>query len=646
MAEAYGARLAVVEMPPGPPVLQSVVAEVYGPDDPTRRQVAHDMTGFFANSESLTDVDNYMQETHTYWRFEVDTEKAVRRGISVDTINRNLAMAMGGYILGDVKEESVLESTRIVIQVPLALRSDVAHLLNLPIPTGTGEIVPLAELGRFVRTQEDPIIYHKDLRPVEYVVAESTGRLGAPIYGMFQVEDQLKTYTTPDGITLSGSYIGPPPNDGRSGFEWSGEWTVTYETFRDMGLAFGAALVLIYILVVWEFGNFRIPALIMAPIPLTLLGILPAHALMQAEFTATSMIGWIALAGIIVRNSILLVDFSIHEICRGTPVREAVILACKTRTRPIMITALALVAGSSVIITDPIFQGMAISLAAGVLVSTLLTLVVIPLGCVSASHSLTVVAHKYGSASAVTPPASLAPAPQAAVARRSASSFALAAWGKFIDVIVFVYYVLRAVAIMATMAGKTLYGGIAAVIHRRRKTTPVAPPEPAADANTAPPEPVPGGNPAPDTAAPPPPPTSRSAEPEPATPQASPPTSEETAVATRQEAAGETASKRPASARKVVPAKKTRSRTAPSGGRAAQAVAKVAAPGNPKPRRASKATTARAPRKGTAAVASTAQRKPQGKETIPKRGGEPAAPKTTARKRRGIRIKSDFGAEG
>ena len=194
-----------------------------------------------------------------------------------------------------------------------------------------------------------------------------------------------------------GYWLGPPPSDRASSWEWAGEWTVTFETFRDMGAAFMVALVLIYILVVWEFGNFRIPLVIMAPIPLTLLGIIPAHFLMfhlglGGEFTATSMIGWIALAGIIVRNSILLVDFALHEIQKGVPVAEAMIRSCKTRTRPILITALALVAGSSVIFTDPIFQGMAISLASGVLVSTILTLVVIPLGCVAASRDMCEVA--------------------------------------------------------------------------------------------------------------------------------------------------------------------------------------------------------------------------------------------------------------
>ena len=392
IAEETQAKFAVVEMPPGPPVLQSVVAEIHGPTPEIRREVARDVTEMFAQSESLTDVDNYLRDRYDYWRFHVDTEKAVRRGVSVDTINRNLAMALGGQVLGDVKQRAVLEPTNIVIQVPLSSRSEVTTLGDLPIPSSEGQVVPLGELGRFEKVVEEDIIYHKDLRPVEYVVADVHGKLAAPVYGMMQVQDMLKDYTAPDGVQVATEWIGPPKSDAKSALEWTGEWTVTYETFRDMGAAFMAALVLIYVLVVWEFGNFRIPALIMAPIPLTLLGIIPAHGLMGAEFTATSMIGWIALAGIIVRNSILLVDFSIHEVQHGTPVKEAVIRACKTRTRPIMITALALVCGSSVILTDPIFQGMAISLASGVMVSTILTLVVIPLGCIKAADSLREVA--------------------------------------------------------------------------------------------------------------------------------------------------------------------------------------------------------------------------------------------------------------
>ncbi|MBT8429517.1 MAG: efflux RND transporter permease subunit, partial [Gammaproteobacteria bacterium] len=402
LVEGSGARFSVVEMPPGPPVLQSVVAEVHGPDPETRRQVARDLTEIFGQTESLRDVDNYMREPYDYWHFEVDQEKAQRRGISVEGINRELQMALGGYVLGDVKQRAGHEPINIVIQVPLAERSQVNRLGDILVQSpDTGTTVPLRELGRFERRTESDIIYHKDLRPVEYVVADVGGHLAAPIYGMLQVEAKLKELgcETPDEVYLCDEiyYTGPPPDDRKSAIEWAGEWTVTYETFRDMGIAFGAALVLIYILVVWEFGNFRIPALIMAPIPLTLLGIIPAHMMFfqfgwGGEFTATSMIGWIALAGIIVRNSILLVDFSVHRIQEGDSVVDAVITACKTRTRPILITALALVAGSSVIFFDPIFQGMAISLASGVLVSTILTLVVIPLGCVAAADSLCAVA--------------------------------------------------------------------------------------------------------------------------------------------------------------------------------------------------------------------------------------------------------------
>ncbi|MEK7990430.1 MAG: efflux RND transporter permease subunit, partial [Thiotrichaceae bacterium] len=398
------AKFTIVEMPPGPPVLQAVVAEVYGPDDVTRRKVANQLTDFFEQSEIIDDVDNYMAEAYSIWKFEVETEKAVRKGIAVDTINQNLMMALGGFKLGDIKQGFGLEPTYIVIQVPLSVRAQLSHLYDLPIPNNKGQVVSLAELGRFVAAPQDPILYQKDLRPVEYVVGDSVGKylgnneynLGAPIYGMLEVEAMLKDYQTPDEVNLAESdcwyalgfiplcqrYLGPPTS-ARSGLEWAGEWTVTYQTFRDMGIAFAVALVLIYILVVWLFGNFTVPLVIMAPIPLTLLGIVPGHMLLDASFTATSMIGWIALAGIIVRNSILLVDYSISELRNGVPLEDAVINACKTRTRPIIITAWALVGGGMVILYDPIFQGMAISLLFGVMVSTVLTLIVIPLGCIS-----------------------------------------------------------------------------------------------------------------------------------------------------------------------------------------------------------------------------------------------------------------------
>ncbi|MBK5940479.1 efflux RND transporter permease subunit [Halochromatium roseum] len=387
LAERLGARIAVVEMPPGPPVLQTVVAEIYGPTSAVRRQVAQDMTAMFEQAEGVVDVDNYLIRPYDAWRFEVDTEKAVRRGISVDTINRNLAMALGTTKVGDVKRGTVQEPTYIVIQVPLSYRSEITSLGSLPIGGPDGGMVPLAELGRFVRQPEDQTIYHKDLRPMEYVVGEMEGRLGAPIYGMFAVEDLLEGYDPPGpGESMSGmpdGLIGPPTTDAVADFEWSGEWTVTYETFRDMGIAFMAALLLIYGLIVWEFRDFAIAGLIMSPIPLTLIGIIPGHLLMGAEFTATSMIGMIALGGIIVRQSILIVEFVKIEVARGKPVHEAAVDGAEIRMRPILITSLTLMAGAWAIIDDPIFQGMAVSLLFGAGVATLMAVIVIPLGCIS-----------------------------------------------------------------------------------------------------------------------------------------------------------------------------------------------------------------------------------------------------------------------
>jgi Cation/multidrug efflux pump len=392
LAQAEGVAITVVEMPPGPPVLQTVVAEIHGPDAQTRRQVAREITQVFRESERIADVDNLMRSSAMEtWRFEIDREKASRQGISVKTINQHLAMVMGEFKVTTIFQSLISEPTHVVLTIPIEKRSNLHRLGDLPIMTMDQRTIPLSELGKFVKVKRDPIIFHKDLRNVEFVVGDAVGRLGAPIYAMLDVERILeeKGYVTPDGVELrSGEYTGAPKNDKQSAFEWTGEWTVTYETFRDMGMAFAVALVAIYMLVVWAFGNFTIPAIIMSPIPLTLLGIVPGHWLLGAEFTATSMIGWIALAGIIVRNSILMVDFTTNAFRGGMSLMDAVILSAKSRTRPILITAFALILGSMVILFDPIFQGMAVSLLFGVFVSTLLTLVVIPLGCISAGEKV------------------------------------------------------------------------------------------------------------------------------------------------------------------------------------------------------------------------------------------------------------------
>ncbi|MDH5472953.1 MAG: efflux RND transporter permease subunit [Gammaproteobacteria bacterium] len=479
IAQEAGAIIQIIEMPPGPPVLQTVVTEIYGPDADTRRQVARDMTEIFKDAAGVVDVDNYMATPHELWRFEVDTEKAVRRGISVDTINRNLSMVMGDYKLGDVKKGVVLEPTYIVIQAPMGSRSQINRLGNLPITGVNGESVPLAELGRFIKETEDHIVYHKDLRAVEYVTGEMEGRLGAPIYGMFAIEDILENYVTPDGVTMTGmpmGLIGPPADSFKSGFEWTGEWTVTYETFRDMGGAFMAAMLLIYGLIVWEFKNFVLGGLIMAPIPLTLIGIIPGHWVANAEFTATSMIGFIALAGIVVRNSILLVEFVKHEVAAGIDIREAVISAGKTRMRPILITALTLMAGSFMILNDLIFKGMAVSLLFGAGVATVLTLVVIPLGCISASKQFYLLAGIEQPEKAEQPVASTYQLP-----------LWLRIWSSVINAVTWTYYILRMFVIMVRMAIQNL---------RSRFSSSPSNPDPGnPPANPGPTGGDPGGNP-------------------------------------------------------------------------------------------------------------------------------------------------------
>ncbi len=394
-AEAMGAKIQVVEMPPGPPVLQTIVAEIYGPDDKTRRQTARDLTEFFKQAKSVTDVDNFLGDDHKRLHFVANHRKAEVMGVSSASLTKQLALLMGSYKVGDAKSGHDLEPRYITIGAPLALRSQKERMLNIGIMSRTGRLIPLGELGRFVEVNEDKVIFRKNLRNVEYVTGEATGYFAAPVYGQSEISKLMKNHvnksdnsigykTAHNTVLTNGYWLGTPEKDLKASFEWGGEWTVTYETFRDMGLAFMVAMVMIYGLVVWEFGNFALPAIIMAPIPLTLIGIIPMHGLMGKEFTATSMIGWIALAGIIVRNSILLVDFAKHEILKGVDKKTAVENAVITRTRPIMVTAFALVGGSLVIYSDPIFNGMAISLMAGVMVSTVLTLYVIPLAAARA----------------------------------------------------------------------------------------------------------------------------------------------------------------------------------------------------------------------------------------------------------------------
>jgi multidrug efflux pump subunit AcrB len=382
VAREYGANVKIVEVPPGPPVQSVLVAEVYGPDYTRQMAAARDLRKLFESTPGVVDVDDYIEAEQTKFVITVDRAKAALAGIPSDDVVRTLRMALQGTNVGLVHILAEKSPVQMTLRLPLAARTGLERVSEIGLRTGTGNMVPLSELLTVEQTVEDHAIYHKNQKPVVYVVADVGGpgaeQAESPVYGVLGVGRQLDTYRPAEGYRIEQYYAAQPWSEDRLAMKWDGEWHITYETFRDMGIAFAIAMLLIYLLIVGQFQSFLTPLIIMAPIPLTLIGILPGHWLTGSYFTATSMIGFIALAGIIVRNSILLVDFIQLEERAGAPLREAVIKAGIIRTRPILLTAAALMVGAFVIILDPIFQGLAVSLLFGVGASTLLTLVVIP----------------------------------------------------------------------------------------------------------------------------------------------------------------------------------------------------------------------------------------------------------------------------
>jgi multidrug efflux pump subunit AcrB len=316
----------------------------------------------------------------------VDQAKAAASGVATGEIVDALAIALNGLPVGRVALPREKTPVEVVLRLPYEARSGISGLVGVRLRAADGRMVPISELVRVEQVPDEPARYHKNQRPVVYVTGDVGGREESPVYGMLDIDARLDAPGGRAGAPLDRYYTAQPASEARTALKWDGEWQITYETFRDMGIAFGIALVLIYLLIVGQFQSFLIPLVIMAPIPLTLVGIIPGHWLTGSYFTATSMIGFIALAGIVVRNSILLVDFVRAEEAGGRPTREAILRAGAIRTRPILLTAAALMVGAFVIILDPIFQGLAISLLFGVLVSTLLTLVVIPLLYVTLSE--------------------------------------------------------------------------------------------------------------------------------------------------------------------------------------------------------------------------------------------------------------------
>ena len=378
IAERYGARIKVAEVPPGPPVLETLVAEVYGPDLDKRIALARQIRDLFKRTKGVVDVDWYVEDDQAKYSLTIDQEKAAINGISAEDIVRVMHLASSGYPSGLLHQDAEKEDVSLMVRLDRAARSDMERLLALKIGGRNGRQVALGELVRVENAFEDKSIYHKNLMPVTYVTADIAGEIESPVYAVLKLGPQIERIKIPEGYQVEQHMAALPSDSGRYSMKWDGEWHITYEVFRDLGIAFAAVLILIYGLVVGWFQSFLTPLIIMAAIPFSLVGILPAHGLLHAFFTATSMIGFIAGAGIVVRNSIILVDFIELRLAEGMPLDEAVIDAGAVRFRPMMLTAAAVVVGSSVILFDPVFQGLAIALMAGEIASLLLSRMTVP----------------------------------------------------------------------------------------------------------------------------------------------------------------------------------------------------------------------------------------------------------------------------
>ncbi|MGO9640357.1 MAG: efflux RND transporter permease subunit [Candidatus Acidiferrales bacterium] len=379
IAAPFGARIKVAEVPPGPPVLETLVAEVYGPDYKGQTELAAKIKKIFEETPGVVDVDWYVEDPQKKYDMKVDLDKAALQGVSAAEVTRTVQIALGGASAGLLHDPSSREDVPIEVRLSRPDRSSIGDLENLKLPTSSGGEVSLREVTDVNETTIDTSIYRKNLRPVVYVTGDVAGEIESPVYAILKMSDAIDKIQLPEGYHVK-QYSGTtlPERTDRYSMKWDGEWHITVEVFRDLGLAFAAVLVLIYVLVVGWFRSFKTPLVIMAPIPLTLVGILPAHALMGAFFTATSMIGFIAGAGIIVRNSIILVDFIELRRSHGMSLEEAVVDAGAVRFRPMLLTAAAVVVGASVMLFDPIFQGLAISLMAGEVASTVLSRMTVP----------------------------------------------------------------------------------------------------------------------------------------------------------------------------------------------------------------------------------------------------------------------------
>jgi len=379
IASLYDARIKVAEIPPGPPVLSTLVAEIYGPESKRQIEIAARVKEIFETTDGVVDVDWYVEDDQRKITFEVDKVKAAETGVSTEAVAHSLRVALAGMSAGLAHIDYEKEPVEVMLRLPIEERSDVASLKEIKVPSQSGALVPLSELVRVTEAPQDKTIYHKNLKRVTYVLGDVAGTEESPVYAIQKMKERIAAMELEEGYELEQNFSRQPWLEDRYSMKWDGEWHITYEVFRDLGIAFAAVLVLIYVLVVAWFKNFKTPLVIMSPIPLTLVGILPAHWAMGAFFTATSMIGFIALSGIIVRNSILLVDFIEMQWKQTGDLEAALIEAGAVRFRPIVLTAAAVVVGSFVMLFDPIFEGLAIAMMSGAVAATALTLVAVPL---------------------------------------------------------------------------------------------------------------------------------------------------------------------------------------------------------------------------------------------------------------------------
>lgn len=378
IAEKYSARIKVAEAPPGPPVLQTIVAEIYGPTYERQIEIARGVKDILDHEDGVVDVDWYVEDDQTKYDLKVDKEKAALNGISAEQIAQTITVSVGGLNVGLMHLPDEKEDTTINLRLPRAERSSIEDIKQLKVIGNHGDLVPVSELVQVEQRVNEKSIYHKNLMPVVYVTADVAGTVESPVYAILGLNDKIEAMKLPEGYALERYVATQPFLTDKYSMKWDGEWHITYEVFRDLGLAMLVVLVLIYMLVVGWFQSFKTPLTIMVAIPFSLVGILPAHAIMGAFFTAPSLVGFIAGAGIVVRNSIILVDFIQLRVASGMSLAEAVVDAGAVRFRPMMLTAAAVIVGTSVLLFDPIFQGLAVSLMAGEAASLLLSRMAVP----------------------------------------------------------------------------------------------------------------------------------------------------------------------------------------------------------------------------------------------------------------------------